>query len=161
MSFVVNLMTNTDELLLANKQPTTVLATTGDFRETVDWLNPVFKISADVTSIGASNYLECQAAGVNRFYHITGVKAITNALYEVSCTADLRKTAYYAILGAQGIVCRQKDLYNMYLPDSAVPISAKKSLNIMKFPNTPFIKGSIDQNRPVIMLVMGGGRFST
>lgn len=151
MGFTVNLMANTDDLLVANKTLSTIKSTSGDFRETVDWLNPTFKISCTSAEIGASNYLECQAGGVNRYYHIVGAAAITTDLYSVTCKADLRKTAYYSILGASGIVCRQTNNYDMYLPDGRIPVDARKNLNTYTF-SDPFA----GETRAVHMQVLGG-----
>lgn len=140
-----------DDPKVANKTLTQTGTATGEFRATVDVLRPTFTVKPE--QVGEANY--CYIAGLNRYYYITGKRKLTTGLTELSLYVDVRKSFYLELLLNKGIVVKQENNYDMYLPDG-IPVSSKKALSIKKF-DTCFTKGSLASNRPVVMLVLGGG----
>lgn len=161
MGFNVTLMTNNDPVILANKQPVTVLATSGDWKGRVDWLHPVFRVNCAASSMGGVNYCSIDACGFTRYYHVVSKVSVTDDLWDITCDADLRKTAYLQLLSASGIVARQEENYDMYLRDEQIPTGALKAVNIYNFTDTPFkgnhTEGGLAVNdNTIIMQVLGG-----
>ena len=154
----ITLYTVADDPIVADKTLGTGSQMTGTFRASVDVLTPTFTIDA---SLYSANYNYAYLPDFGRYYYITKKRHVTTDLLELSLRVDVRKSFLTELRANKGILTRQENNYDMYLPDPSIPTSSKKALNIMKFPYTPFIKGSIDTNRPIIMLVLGGGRIIT
>lgn len=158
MSINVGLFSNTENELIADKNPNAITTCIGDVRGTVDLLNPT--ILVEVSSpydVESANYMSI-TAGNTRYYFITGKRSITNTLWEITGRADLRKTYYDAIRSSSGIVSRNENNYNMYLKDDKIPILAHKTFSIYNFGGSPFggrDAGGNNGNR-VIMQVLGG-----
>lgn len=148
----VNLYTNTESELIADKTPSAVGSYSGDIRGQFEYLNPTVLIEASPGDVENANYMAV-TAGNTRYYFITSKKAITGSLWEITGRADLRATYRYAILASSGIVSRNTGNYDMYLNDDKIPIRAHKTFNVYQFGATPFVGGS--DNR-VIMQVLGG-----
>lgn len=158
MSVSVTLYQNDDNELIANKTLSGGTALTGSMVDPTDFLTPTFTIDCAAATVEEANYLELTGA-ITRYFFIEKKVAITDTLWQLSCRADVRHTYYYNILGAEGIVCRQENNYDMYLPDNKIPTGARKSLTIKKFPSTPYHTGGQDgtEHTIVTMLVLGGG----
>lgn len=148
----VGLYTNTENELIADKNPSAVGTYSGDIRGQFEYLNPTVLIEADPADVENANYMEI-TAGNTRYYFITSKRAITGSLWEITGRADLRMTYRYSILASSGIVSRNTNNYDMYLRDDKIPIRAHKTTSIYKFGGTPFVGGN--DNR-VIMQVLGG-----
>ena len=147
----INLYINSDDPIVGDKTLSGGTAVTGTFRATADVLRPTFTVTASSVPSGA-NYAEIPDFG--RYYYITGMRYVTTDLVELSLYVDVRKSFLLELKVNSGIVSRQENLYNMYLPDSKTPIGAHKPVNTYKFGTTPFAGGT--SNR-VVMLVLGGG----
>lgn len=147
----ITLYTTSDDPLVADKTLSNGSSVTGTFRGTADVLRPVVTVSASVVN-STHNYAYIPDFG--RYYYITGKRFITSELVELSLYTDVRKSFLLALLGNSGVVSRQTNNYDMYLPDNMIPVGAHKSTNVYKFGETPFKGGS--DNR-VVMLVLGGG----
>ena len=150
MSVSVTLYQNDDNELIANKTLSSGTALTGSMVDPTDFLTPTFTIDCAAATVEEANYLELTGA-ITRYFFIEKKTAITDTLWQLSCRADVRHTYYYNILGAEGIVCRQESNYDMYLPDSRIPVDCRKNLNTYTFDN-PFT----GQERSVHMQVLGG-----
>ena len=148
----VGLYTNTENELIADKNPSGIATYSGDIRGQFEYLNPTVLIEAAPADVENANYMSI-TAGNERYYFITSKKAITGSLWEITGRADLRATYRYAILASSGIVSRNTNNYDMYLNDDKIPIRAHKINNVYQFPYTPFQGG---QNNRVIMQVLGG-----
>lgn len=152
-NITITLYNNTDKSLVADKTPAVVASYSGTFRETIDIINPTILLEASAFDIEGSNYFSIPGA-IDRYYYMTGKKAVSNKLWQITGRADLRKTFRTQLLAAEGIVERQENNYDMYLADPQIPIGARKTISIRKFPNgTPFTKGS---QGSVSLVVMGG-----
>lgn len=153
MSVNVNLYSNNENELIADKNPYGIAALTGDIRGVVDWLNPTVLVeTSSPYDVESANYMAIEA-GNTRYYFITSKKAITNTMWEITGRADLRKTYRSDILQSTGIVSRNTANYDMYLKDDKIPIRSHKTFNVYNFGGTPFVGGN--DNR-VIMQVLGG-----
>ena len=150
MSVSVTLYQNDDNELIANKTLSGGTALTGSMVDPTDFLTPTFTIDCAAATVEEANYLELTGA-ITRYFFIAKKVAITDTLWKLSCRADVRHTYYYNILGAEGIVCRQENNYDMYLPDNRIPVDCRKNLNTYTF-NDPFT----GQVRSVHMQVLGG-----
>lgn len=156
-AITVGLYTNTENELIADKQPTAIGSYSGDIRGQFDYLNPTVLIEAAPSDVENANYMSI-TAGNDRYYFITSKKAITGSLWEVTGRADLRATYRYAILASDGIVSRNTYNYDMYLKDDKIPIRAHKTFNVYSFGDTPFKGRDSDGNNlnRCIMQVLGG-----
>lgn len=119
----------------------------------VDTVNATFLVEADEATVDGSNYIMVDTTPT-RYYWIVSKQALTAKLWQLTCKCDLRKSARAAIVASTGVVSRNENNYNMYLNDDQIPVSAKRALEIKKFPTQPFTNAA---GRPVVMLVVGGG----
>ena len=148
----ITLYTTSDDPIVANKTLTNGVSITGTFRATVDVLRPTFTVEA-TSVLDVHNYAYISDFG--RYYYITAKRYITSNLIELSLYVDVRKSFLLELKLNSGIVVKQENNYDMYLPDN-IPVSSKKALSIKKF-STCFTKGSETKDRPIVMLVLGGG----
>lgn len=149
----ITLYNNTERSLVADKSPAVVASYSGTFRETIDIIHPRFVLEANAYDVQSSNYFSIPGT-IDRYYYMTGKKALNDKLWEIEGRADLRKTFRTQLLSAEGIVERQENNYDMYLADPQIPIGARKTVSIRKFPNgTPFTNGS---GGSVSLVVLGG-----
>ena len=145
---------NCDEKVIKmDKVLTSGTACTGAATTPVDTVDATFRVEATEAVVDGSNYIMVDTTPT-RYYWILSKNAITANLWEIRCKCDLRKSASAAIKASTGVVARNESNYNMYLEDGKIPISAKKSVSVLNFPNTPFINTS---SRSVVMLVAGSG----
>lgn len=149
----ITLYNNTEKSLIADKSPAVVASYSGTFRDAIDFITPVLVIEANSFDVQSSNYFSIPGA-IDRYYYMTGKKALNDKLWQITGRADLRKTFRTQILAAEGIVARNENNYDMYLNDPQIPIGARKTLSIRKFPNgTPFTNGA---GGSVSLVVLGG-----
>lgn len=111
---------------------------------------PVLILEESVSNIISANY--CYIAEFGRYYYITDKTCDVNGLWTIALKVDVLKSFASSIDDLKGIVQRQKDNYDMYLRDTMIPVSARKTVAVRKFNN---VFG--DNNSPcVLMLVLGG-----
>lgn len=111
---------------------------------------PVLILEESVANIISANY--CYISEFGRYYYITDKTCDVNGLWTIALKVDVLKSFASSIDDLKGIVQRQKDNYDMYLRDSMIPVSARKTVAVRKFTN---VFG--DNNSPcVLMLVLGG-----
>ena len=146
----VTLYYNADKNIVAQKNLTSVGSFEGDFRATADVLRPTLIIQAEIPA--SANYV--YIPDFHRYYYISTRREITKDLTEFALYVDVRKSFYNSLLTNRGIVARNTNNYNMYLPDNRIPISARKALSIKKFTGDgPFAVGA----KSISMTVFGGG----
>lgn len=154
----VGLYSNTENELIADKNPSAIASYAGDVRGEIDWLNPTVMIEAATPyEVESANYMSIDA-GNTRYYFITSKRAVTGSLWEITGRADLRHTYRSDILSSTGIVCRQESNYDMYLEDNKIPTDARKTMVLRSWGNTLFTSkatGSGNQ-KACVMLVLGG-----
>ena len=153
MAFVVNLENCTDPVLKCSKTGiSTIESCSGSLVNETGLVRPTIRVAvSDPASVESANYFSISGDIVRHFF-ITEKRAITNTLFEISGKADLRYTFADAIKASSGIVARNENYYNMYIPDAKTPVNAKKTTNVYKFSTTPFALGS----QTVILITAGG-----
>lgn len=98
---------------------------TGDFRGTVNVLNPIIQITPTASTTVAKilsqcNYLYIQE--LSRYYYVTNITCIANNLFELECRVDVLMSWKTAILAQKVIVSRNEKDYQLYLDDSALKV---------------------------------------
>lgn len=111
-------------------------------------MNPIVTLECSATDAEAANY--CSLEG--KFFYITDKTANPNGIWTFKLHTDVLMTYRFAINTASGIVSRNKDFYNMYIPDPKIPVMAKKVLNFQKFPSTPLTT----EGGSIILITAGG-----
>ena len=114
----------------------------------------IIESTADLSNV---NY--AYIADFGRYYNVRQGSAPVNNMWRFDCDVDVLMTYKNEIGALKGVVSRNKDNYDMYLKDDRIPVSARKSLTIKKFPSTPYHTGGQDgtEHTIVTMLVLGGG----
>lgn len=130
----IQFFNNKSKDLVADKVLTPLLSTQGDFRATVDALQPTVMVEGTIPA--GANYAYIPDFG--RFYYVTDRDYITKDLCNLSLKTDVRKSFATQLYAARGIVQRNTQLYDMYLNDPKIPVGAHKALAIKKFGSTPF-----------------------
>lgn len=139
----------TSDPIVANKTLTSVGSANGTFRAGVDVLRPRFGVDAGSCPDNC-NYV--YIVGLGRYYYVTGRNKLTSGLEELQLYVDVRKSFLTELKACSGIVERNTNNYDMYLPDSMIPVSAKRATSCYKFTNTPFISAPSS----IILIAMGG-----
>ena len=122
----------------------------GTMRASISALRPVIDVEISNTlGIMQANYAYIQEFG--KFYFIRNKTNVLNDLWRFELEEDVLMTYQSDILNTNGVVERQKDNYDMYLPDQKIPVDCRKAVSYRKFSgNTPFNLTSIT------MMVLGG-----
>lgn len=123
----------------------------GTMRASISALKPVIDVEISNTlGIMQANYAYIQEFG--KFYFIRNKTNVLNDLWRFELEEDVLMTYQGDILNTNGVVERQKDNYDMYLPDQKIPVDCRKAVSYRKFSNstTPFNLTSIT------MMVLGG-----
>lgn len=142
------LYNNNSERIVRDKDLTVLETKTGTFRETGDVIHPSFLVDASA-AVATCDY--AQIASFGRYYYVTGKKYITKDLVMLQLETDLRQSFRQELLQMEGIVQRQRDNYDMYLPDSRIPASVKRVTTVRN------IGDVFNPNaRANIMIVAGG-----
>lgn len=122
----------------------------GTMRASLSALRPVIDVEISNTlGIMQANYAYIQE--FDKFYFIRNKTNVLNDLWRFELEEDVLMTYQGDILNTNGVVERQKDNYDMYLPDPKIPVDCRKAVSYRKFSgNTPFNLSSIT------MMVLGG-----
>lgn len=122
----------------------------GTMRASISALRPVIDVEISNTlGIMQANYAYIQEFG--KFYFIRNKTNVLNDLWRFELEEDVLMTYQGDILNTNGVVERQKDNYDMYLPDPKIPVDCRKAVSYRTFSgNTPFNLTSIT------MMVLGG-----
>lgn len=104
---------------------------TGSMRDTLNVVNPVFLVQA-TTQYDKANAVYCEE--LDRYYFITGKNWVRNGLLEISCHVDVLTTYQSDIWNNSGIISRNANLFNGYLPDNKQKLFAYDKTQIKVFP---------------------------
>ena len=107
---------------------------TGSMRDTLDVAEPVFLVQA-TAQYDKANAVYCEELG--RYYFITDKKWVRNGLLEISCHVDVLVTYQGDIWNNAGIISRNANLFNGYLPDSKQKVFQYDKTQIKVFPAYP------------------------
>lgn len=114
----------------------------------VEHLVVTFESTADLSNV---NYL--YIAELGRYYNVKEITAPVNNLWLFSCDVDVLMTYKSQIANLYGIVNRNSNNYDMYLADNQIPVGARKTFSIMKFPTNAFGSGADSR---IFIQVLGG-----
>lgn len=102
------------------------------------------------TDLSEVNY--AYIAEFDRYYNVNAIHAPVNDMWRIECEVDVLMTYKDEIAGLTGIVRRNEDNYDMYLHDDLIPVGAKKTFSVMKFPTSAFS----GQNSKIYIMTVGG-----
>ena len=112
---IIDLYQNMSERNRLDKDITLVYELTGDLKEDTSIIDPVIKISADVSDMASINYMYIPA--FERYYFINDVISINNDICELHAHVDVLSTYKDGIRAQRAIVSRQEKKWNLYLND--------------------------------------------
>lgn len=151
MSFTIRFYTNSSDNIVASKSLTPLgVLEFADFRGDYDVYNPLLLIQTDdQTSVkdlldayyptfagdvmsGKINYFYIPASG--RYYYLTARKMVQDNIVALKLHEDVLKTRIDVIRTCEGIVRRNENTYNLYIPDEKIhtyanPIVRRKLFN--------------------------------
>lgn len=105
---------------------------TGSMRDSLNVVDPVFLVQTTTTQYDRANAVQCEELG--RYYFITGKEWIRTGLLAISCHVDVLMTYRTDILNNAGIISRNSNLFNGYLPDNRQKLFAYDKIQIKAFP---------------------------
>ena len=122
----------------------------GTMRASISALRPVIDVEISNTlGIMQANYAYIQEFG--KFYFIRNKTNVLNDLWRFELEEDVLMTYQGDILNTNGVVERQKDNYDMYLPDPKIPVDCRKAVTYRQFPTNHF-----GASVSITMMVLGG-----
>lgn len=127
----IKLLTYSEPKNSIKKSYTEVANLTGSMRDALNAVDPIFLIQA-TTEYDKANAVYCEELG--RYYFITGKEWIRTGLLAISCHVDVLVTYKGDILNNAGIISRNSNLFNGYLPDNRQKLFAYDKIQIKAFP---------------------------
>lgn len=113
------------------KSYTTRANLTGSMRDTLNVVNPVFLVQA-TDQYDKANAVYCEE--LDRYYFITGKEWVRTGLLAISCHVDVLVTYQGDIWNNSGIISRNSNLFNGYLPDNKQKVFQYDKIQIKVFP---------------------------
>lgn len=110
----VTLMTNLSEPNRVNKNVSGGYGFSGSLRNETSIIEPTIIVESG-GSLAGYNYMHIPEFG--RYYFITNIESIRTGIWAVSGHVDVLMTYANQIRGLSGVVARQENLKNKYLPD--------------------------------------------
>lgn len=141
----INLYINKSEKERVTKTLSNEKTFTGTLREQTSIIDPVISIET-TENISGYNYMYIPEFG--RYYYIRGIDSVKNNLWRVSGHVDVLMSFKAQILENSGVIERQENKWNLYLPDPDFQTSNKTQIQTKKFP-----KGF--GNRSYILVISG------
>lgn len=109
------------------------------FTRDIDIMNPIILIEGNV-NISFYNYAYIDVLG--RYYYISAVNASPGNHFEIMMHIDVLKTYSASIKNVIGVISRQENEYNLYLPDPEFKVYANTDKKTLKFSKNPFTKSA-------------------
>lgn len=101
--------------------------------------DPVLKIgSVDFSVLSNANY--AYIPEYNRYYFIDPPTIANNKIFMLSLHVDVLMSFKSSIRNLVGIISRQENQYNLYLPDPEFKVYANTDKKTLKFSKSPFTK---------------------
>lgn len=107
------------------------------FTRDIDIMNPVILLEGNV-NLADYNYAYIDVLG--RYYYISAVNAMPGNHFELIMHIDVLKTYAASIKNVVGVIARQENQYNLYLPDPEFKVYANTDKKTLKFSKNPFTK---------------------
>lgn len=102
----------------------------GYARGEVSITSPVIQIES---TANLSSYNYCYIAEFRRYFYIVAMTHIRNGLYELTLKCDVLMSFANDFMGETGVILRQENEANLYLPDTKFPIEARKEQYFKQF----------------------------
>jgi hypothetical protein len=122
------------------KSYTTWANLTGSMRDTLNVVNPVFLVQA-TEQYDKANAVYCEE--LDRYYFITGKEWVRTGLLAISCHVDVLVTYQGDIWNNSGIISRNSNLFNGYLPDNKQKVFQYDKMQIKVFPRENLVDTNI------------------
>lgn len=122
------------------KSYTTWANLTGSMRDTLNVVNPVFLVQA-TDQYDKANAVYCEE--LDRYYFITGKEWVRTGLLAISCHVDVLVTYQGDIWNNSGIISRNSNLFNGYLPDNKQKLFAYDKIQIKVFPREVLVDTNV------------------
>ena len=122
----------------------------GTMRASLSALRPVIDVEISNT-LGVMNANYAYIQQFDKFYFIRNKTNVVNNVWRFELEEDVLMTYHVDILNTNGVVERQKDNYDMYLPDPRIPVDCRKAVTYRQFPTNHFGAGV-----SITMMVLGG-----
>lgn len=149
MSFNCTLYNNTSNPNVMNKSISALATVACDFKNMIDVENPEVYISAG-SGYDKANYMYIPEFGR---YYFCKAKAGTGNTLTFECISDPLMSFKNAILSSPAVISRNPWHFDLYLPDSKVPVESRTVSGTFKFPNTNVFGGA---NNCYILTMLGG-----
>lgn len=127
----IKLLTYSEPKKSVKKNYSTLETLTGSMRDTLNVVEPDFLVQAN-TEYDKANALYCKE--LDRYYFIIGKEWIRTGLLAISCHVDALVTYRSDLLNNSGIISRNSNLFNGYLPDNRQKLFAYDKIQIKAFP---------------------------
>lgn len=141
----INLYVNVSEKERVTKTLSLEKSFSGTLREQTSVIDPVISIES-TDNLSGYNYMYIPDFG--RYYYIRNVESVKNGLWRVTGHVDVLMSFKSQILQNSGVIERQENKWNLYLPDPDFQTSNKTQIQTKKFP-----KGF--GNRSYILVISG------
>lgn len=122
------------------KSYTTWANLTGSMRDTLNVVNPVFLVQA-TDQYDKANAVYCEE--LDRYYFITGKEWVRTGLLAILCHVDVLVTYQGDIWNNSGIISRNSNLFNGYLPDNKQKLFAYDKIQIKVFPREVLVDTNV------------------
>lgn len=141
----INLYVNVSEKERVTKTLSLEKSFSGTLREQTSVIDPVISIES-TDNLSQYNYMYIPDFG--RYYYIRNVESVKNGLWRITGHVDVLMSFKSQILQNSGVIERQENKWNLYLPDPDFQTSNKTQIQTKKFP-----KGF--GNRSYILVISG------
>lgn len=138
MSATIKLYSSNDSKEVIDKTLTEIATLSGNFREEMDILTPVVNLEKTNDATIAKLLTECNYFYIqdfSRYYYVTGIRAITKDVVELSGAVDVLKSWSTAIKAQKVIVARNEKDYSCYLDDSVLKVYNNSNITTLEFPS--------------------------
>lgn len=122
-------------------------------RQNLSLMNPILVLQESIANINSANY--CYIEEFGRYYYIREKTADMNGLFTLILACDVLMSFRTSILTQHGIVSKQANVYNMYLPGN-VKCETRPLVSTIQFvpvQNSPTFN---TQSTSIILLAVGG-----
>lgn len=141
----INLYVNVSEKERVTKTLSLEKSFSGTLREQTSVIDPIISIES-TDNLSQYNYMYIPDFG--RYYYIRNVESVKNGLWRITGHVDVLMSFKSQILQNSGVIERQENKWNLYLPDPDFQTSNKTQIQTKKFP-----KGF--GNRSYILVISG------
>lgn len=148
--YTCTLYNNSSDPNVINKAITSLGDFECDFKQSIDVERPTVYVSASA-AYDKANYMYIPEFG--RFYYCHAIGG-TSQTITFECTSDPLMSFSGGILSADALISRNPWRYDLYLPDSDIPVESRTIKGSFKFPITEPFNG---ENNCYVLTTLGCG----